>query len=59
MLFHGAGGRDCQAVRSDNWDNVVVNKSAGPATDVARLYYDPNLYDMEGWGVEEIVAYYG
>ena len=42
-----------------NWDNVVVNESVGPAADGARLYYDPSLYDMEGWEVEEIVAYYG
>lgn len=42
-----------------NWDNVAVNESAGLALDAARRYYDPNLYDTENWGEEEIMAYYG
>lgn len=41
-----------------NWDNVAVNESAGMA-DAARRYYDPDLYDMENLGEEEVVAYYG
>ncbi len=42
-----------------NWDNVAVNESEGLASDSARYYYDPALYDMEQWGEEEVAAYYG
>lgn len=42
-----------------NWENVVVNESAGMAPDAALLYRDPELYAEETWGEEEIVAYYG
>lgn len=42
-----------------NWNNVAVNESAGMASDTARRYYDPDRYDLEHLGEEEIVAYYG
>lgn len=42
-----------------DWDKIVVNESAGLAADAARRYYDPDLYDMEAWGEEEIAACYG
>lgn len=41
-----------------NWDNVVVNESAG-TLDAAPLYRDPGRYVEETWGEKEIVAYYG
>lgn len=42
-----------------NWDNVIVNESAGMGPNAARRYYDPAVYDLENWEEEEIVAYYG
>lgn len=42
-----------------NWDNVVVNESAGMGLDAGLLYRDPDLYVEETWGEEEVVAYYG
>lgn len=42
-----------------NWDKVFVNESESMAPDAARRYRDPELYDEERWGEEEIVAYYG
>lgn len=42
-----------------DWDKIAVNESAGMAADAARLYYDPDLYDMETWGEKEIAACYG
>lgn len=42
-----------------NWDGVAVNESAGMAPGAARRYYDPDLYDMESLGEDEVLAYYG
>lgn len=41
------------------WDFVAVNEAEGMSPDGALLYYEPDLYDQETWGEEEIVAYYG
>lgn len=42
-----------------NWDNVVVNESAGLAPNVVPLYRDPALYDEEILDAEGVSAYYG
>lgn len=42
-----------------NWDNVAVNESAGMMAALKRRYIDLDLYDIEKWGEQEIVAYYG
>ncbi len=36
-----------------------MNESEGPSLDGARLYRDPESYDMENLGEEEVLAYYG
>lgn len=41
------------------WDFVVVNESESLGMDAALRYYDPNLYDQEAWGEEEVISYYG
>ena len=42
-----------------DWDNVVVNESAGFVSDTTRIYRDPDLYEEEIWGQKEIKDYYG
>lgn len=42
-----------------NWDNVVVNESAGLAPNVVPLYRDPALYSEEILDAEGVSAYYG
>lgn len=42
-----------------NWDNVVVNESAGMSSNATPLYRDPALYEKEIWSQKEIVEYYG
>lgn len=42
-----------------HWDNVAVNESADGTFDTTLRYYDPDLYDMEDWVEEDVVAYYG
>lgn len=41
------------------WKFVAVNETAGLAADAALRYYDPELYDQETWGEEEVISYYG
>lgn len=41
------------------WDFVAVNESESLGMDAALRYYDPNLYDQEAWGEEEVISYYG
>lgn len=42
-----------------NWDGVAVNESEGLSPDAARLYRDPEVYDEESMGEDEVLAYYG
>ncbi|MCM1188130.1 MAG: hypothetical protein NC541_02400 [bacterium] len=42
-----------------NWDGVTVNESNGPGPDAVRLYLDPELYDKESMGEDEVLVYYG
>lgn len=42
-----------------NWDNVVVNESAGLALNTVPLYRDPALYNEEILDVEGVSTYYG
>ncbi len=42
-----------------NWDNVVVNESAGLAPDAAPLYRDPALYNEEILDTQGVRTYYG
>lgn len=42
-----------------NWDNVVVNESAGLALNAVPLYRDPALYDEEILDAEGVSTYYG
>lgn len=42
-----------------NWNQVAVNESEGLSPDGALLRYDPELYDQEIWGEEQVVEYYG
>ncbi len=42
-----------------NWDNVVVNESAGPALHAVPLYRDPALYNEEILDAEGVRTYYG
>ncbi len=42
-----------------NWDGVAVNESEGLSPDGSSLYRDPELYDEESMGEDEVLAYYG
>ncbi len=42
-----------------NWDNVVVNESAGLAPGAAPLYRDPALYNEEILDTQDVRTYYG
>lgn len=42
-----------------NWDNVVVNESAGLAQNAVPLYRDPAIYNEEILDTEGVRAYYG